>query len=128
MERYVIDSWAWIEYFAGSTLGKVVDKIVTSENTLLITSVINQYEVFVKLLKLRDKQYAQNAINLIEELAKVEPLSREILESAAELKVNYGVAMADSIVASTALKYNAIVLTGDPDFEAVPALKFKLLK
>ncbi len=127
MERLFIDSWAWIEYFAGSSKGKAVHEAITHSNTQIFTSIINQYEVFVKLLRLRDKAYAQQALDFMKDNSNIGHLNREIIERAGEFKVRNNLGMADSIVAASAEKHNATILTGDPNFKGFKEAKVRML-
>ncbi len=127
MEKFVIDASAWIEYFNGSPVGKQVHEVIASDATIF-TNVINEYEVFVQSLRSRNKQAAKDALDFIENNSNVVQLNRELIEEAALLKASRGIAMADSLVAATALRFNAIILTSDSDFNKVKEAKIRLLK
>jgi predicted nucleic acid-binding protein len=47
------------------------------------------------------------------------PASNEAMLSAAHIKANYPVAYADAFVIAAAQEFNATVLTGDPEFQAL---------
>ena len=126
VERFFIDSWAWIEYFAGYEKGREVHDIITSESEI-ITSVLNEFEVFAKIFKLRGKECAQEALDFIEDNATIVHLNRALVEDSASLRAKQGTSTVDAIVAASALKYNATILTGDSGFKQIQGLKVKLL-
>ena len=122
--KYVIDSYAWIEYFRGTSAGAKARKYIEEEESATPTIVIA--ELSRKLLKeveagretpegrearLRFIKISTIIVNLTEEIAT---LAGEIdVERKRKVK-EWG--LADSIVLATARKSKAKVVTGDEHF------------
>jgi len=120
----LIDSYGWIEYFAG---GPLADKyaqfveVASKENAVTPTIVI--YEVYRKIKGEKGEEkaleaYAQISRTRIIELS--EPLSLE----AADVSLRLGLGMADSIIVATARDYNAEIITSDRHLKEVENVKF----
>ncbi len=118
--KYVIDSWAWIEYLDGSTTGeKVAAKIKTGE---IYTSVVTVAEVVSKV----DRQHKDPkvAFSAITSLSKIvlsnEDSAKEVgLVHSSTKKERPNFSLGDAFVLYSARSMQAKVLTGDPDFEGL---------
>lgn len=111
----LIDSWAWIEYIKSSKAGEKVKQILEEEQDIL-TSSINLAEVYRKLLADMPRESHQLCQKIMK-CAIIIPVSSEIALHAAKIKHEKKMGMADAIVAATAEKEHAQILTGDPDFK-----------
>ena len=121
MARLVVDSWAWIEYFSGSEMGRKADEAMRDSSELW-TSVATIAEVVSKYRRSRREEGP--AIRAITTLSRVGvPTLEDALDAGkihSELKANMpNFSFADSFVLQLARKVNGRVLTGDPDFEGV---------
>ncbi len=119
--RYVIDSWAWIEYLDGSEIGKRVDKILGSKSEIY-TNGVTLAEVISRAK--RTGRSVETSLQAILSLSKVvlpdEKLATEAGLVHAEIKSrNTNFSLADAFALQTAKSLNAKVLTGDPDFEGI---------
>jgi len=115
--KYVIDSYAWIEYFRGSKAGERAKGIIEGEDTLTPTLVLA--ELSDKYL--REKQDVNEDLFFIKSKSQILPLDEETAVAAGRLNVSMkkevdGWGMADSIVLATARAHNAKVVTGDEHF------------
>ena len=118
----VVDSSAWLEYFAGSKNAKVfAGAIEDTENLLVPTLVI--YEVFKRVLQQRVEGEALQAIAVLRQ-GKIVELTPPIAISAAKLSITHKLPMADSIILSTARAYNAVLWTQDRDFEGLDGVRY----
>jgi predicted nucleic acid-binding protein len=119
--KYVIDSFAWIEYFRGTKIGKKAMRYIESGAAATAT---------ITIAELKEKYLKQNWGFFDEDLAfiitntLVVPLDRAISVSAGE--INYQMkkkvkdwGMSDSIVLATARISSAKVVTGDEHFKGV---------
>jgi predicted nucleic acid-binding protein len=116
-EAYVIDSFAWFEYFLGSTWGERARPFIESGKGITPTIVVA--ELSEKYIRARIP--FSDDLNFICMKTRVLPLDTEIATSAGVLsherksKVKrWG--LADSIVLATAKANDAKVVTGDEHF------------
>jgi predicted nucleic acid-binding protein len=122
--NFVIDSYAWIEYFKGSKRGLSVRNYVEKENSATPTIVIA--EISRKLLReiLAGRETAvgrESKLDFIKTSTFVVELTEEIARLAGEIDVerrkivkDWG--LADSIILATARMEKAKVVTGDKHF------------
>ncbi len=118
--KYVIDSYAWLEYFMGTKVGERVKEIIDNSEEK-ITPTICLAEVYAKTLKVEDQQLAEKQKAFIKEKSAIVFLDEMIAVEAAKVLVNNkkeidGWGMADSIVYATAIVKKADVMTGDEHF------------
>ncbi|MFH1054675.1 MAG: type II toxin-antitoxin system VapC family toxin [Candidatus Altiarchaeota archaeon] len=116
--RYVIDSYAWIEYFRGSKAGGASREYIESGGAMTPTIV---------LAELSDKYRREKIDSLDEDLFFIKSKSQILsldeetailaggLNSSMKKEVN-GWGMADSIILATTRKHKAKVVTGDEHF------------
>ncbi|MEK6853041.1 MAG: PIN domain-containing protein [Nanoarchaeota archaeon] len=119
MNRYVIDTYAWIEYLDGTGAGLKVRKILL-EDSEVYTHLVSIAEVICRTKRSgKDVDVAYNSIlrnSII--INGNEELSKEVGILHAEIKKkikDFG--LADAFVSATARKLNAKILTGDPHFK-----------
>ncbi len=118
----LVDSSGWLEYFTDAKNAKFFALAI--ENTKeLIVSTINIYEIYKKILVMRDENTALEAIALMYQ-GKVIDVTSEILIEAARLSAKNGIPMADSLIYITARKNSAIIWTQDYDFKNLDGVKF----
>ncbi|NOX66996.1 MAG: type II toxin-antitoxin system VapC family toxin [Chlorobi bacterium] len=118
----LVDSSGWLEYFADAKNAKYFAPAI--ENTKeLIVSTINIYEIYKKILVMRDENTALEAIALMYQ-GKVIDVTSEISIEAARLSAKNGIPMADSLIYITARKNSAIIWTQDYDFKNLDGVKF----
>lgn len=111
----IVDSSGWLEYFADTERANNFAKPI--ENTkILIIPVIIIYEVFKKLLIEANEEFALIAIAHMQQ-GKVVELDQELAITAAKFSFECKIPMADSLIYSTAIKYDATLWTQDEDFK-----------
>ncbi|MCP4431491.1 MAG: type II toxin-antitoxin system VapC family toxin [Gammaproteobacteria bacterium] len=118
----VVDSSAWLSYFAGDKNSGQFAKPIEAIDKLLVPS-ITLTEVFKCILRQRNKESAFEAIAHMEQ-GTVIPLDSNIAINAASFGVELKLPLADSIIYATARKFNAIVWTQDADFKNLSDVKF----
>ncbi len=118
----VVDSSGWLEYFARGTNTSFFAPIVKATDTLVVPTVC-MYEVFKRLLAQRGEESALQAIGILS-LGIIADLTREIAVNAAYFSSEFKIAMADSIILSTARAYDATLWTQDADFESVGGVQY----
>ena len=117
--KFVIDTFAWIEYFRGTDFGAKVKEIIEAEENEIFISIITVAEV-VSILK-RGNMDVDNGYKVIMNLAGIYKINEEFTkevgilhaETRKEVK-DFG--LADTFVLLTARKLGAKLVTGDPHF------------
>jgi len=127
--RYIIDSFAWLEYFMGTDAGRKVKSIVDSEMDEKITPTICLAEIYAKVLRTEDEGKAELRRAFIKSRSAIAALTEELAVEAAKLDIamkkrvpRWG--LADSIVLSTAHDRDGKVVTGDPHFRELSEVLF----
>jgi predicted nucleic acid-binding protein len=118
----VVDSSAWLSYFAGDKNARLFAKPIENIEELLVPS-ITVVEVFKTVLRQRNEELALEAIAHME-LGSVVVLDSELAVSAGVYGVELKLPLADSIIYATARKHDAIVWTQDADFEGLERVKY----
>ena len=67
--KYVIDSWAWIEYLIGSSHGEKVREIAENKENEMFTCVLSIAEI-MSMTK-RENRDSDSAYNFITSLSKI---------------------------------------------------------
>lgn len=113
----LIDSWAWIEYWkGGKSATKAAVHIEGTEKAVI--SAVNVAEVYFWVLKhYGDEVAGQKSKSMLRRSYTIVP-DTEIAISAARLKAEYRLGLADSFVLATARSADAKVVTGDPDLKS----------
>ena len=122
MSAAVVDSSAWLEYFAdGPNAGRFAPAIEATAN-LLVPS-ISLLEVFKRIREQRDESVALRYVALMQQ-SKVIDLDAALALRAAALGRRHKLPLADSVIYATAQAANATVWTQDADFEGLPGVRF----
>jgi predicted nucleic acid-binding protein len=117
----VVDSSAWLEYFADGPNASIFAKPIEATRSLLVPS-LSLYEVFKCVSQQRDEDDALRAIAVMEQ-GRVVDLDRATALEAARLSIQHGIAMADSIMLATAQRHRATLWTQDSDFDGLSGAK-----
>ena len=117
--RYVVDSYAWIEYLDGTEIGRKVSDLI-KENNEIFTCVLTIAEVVSKAArKGKDAKIAYDVLNS----------NSKIIDADEELSLRAGLlhyemrktvkdfGLADAYILATAGKLKAKILTGDMHFK-----------
>lgn len=122
MPKYVIDSWAWVEYLEGTEKGEIVRKYVLDEKNEIYTNLISLAEIIsVVSRKGLDTNIAFNAVstssilvNIDENFCKEAGIFHGTIRKTVK---DFG--LGDTFVTITAHKLRAQILTGDPHFKGM---------
>ncbi len=125
MNRFIVDSYAWIEYLNGSPKGAHVEELLEDAEAWTPTPVVA--EVTSKVL--RSGGDAGIAWQAMRAWSIVLPLDAETARAAGALHATYRArvpdfALTDAVVLAFARKLNAKVLTGDPHFRGMRGVEF----
>lgn len=81
---------------------------------------INWGEIYYMSWRYFGKDKAVEVRNLLTALPlELEPVDFELVAAASEVKAENNLSYADAFCAATALRYDAILVTGDPEFKSV---------
>jgi len=69
--RYIIDSYAWLEYFMGTEAGRKVKAIIDSEANEKLTPSICLAEIYAKILRTEDEKKAELHRAFIKSMAEI---------------------------------------------------------
>ena len=122
MSTFVIDAYAWIEYFDGTEPGAIVCGIVEEEGNTIITNAVTIAELGGKFKRSQRDFSAPKKVLLA--LSRIEDVTTSLAEETgvlhAELrKTRKHLGLADAFVLQTARKRGAKVVTGDQDFKGL---------
>jgi predicted nucleic acid-binding protein len=118
----VVDSSAWLSYFAGDSNARLFAKPIEALDKLVVPS-ITITEVFKSVLRQRNEESALEVVAHMEQ-GTVIALDGELAINAAVFGVELKLPLADSIIYATAQKYDAVVWTQDVDFKGLEGVKF----
>jgi len=118
----VVDSSAWLSYFASDKNATVFAEPIEALPALLVPS-ITITEVFKTVLRQRGEEAALIVTAHMKQ-GKVIPLDSELAMDAAKFGVLHKLPLADSIIFATSQKYAAVLWTQDSDFKGLPNVRY----
>lgn len=125
--EYLLDTYAWIEYFIGSKEGEKVSKLI--ERQIVHTSIIS-------IAELSDKYHRENLIDEWEERyqfimskSNILPCSIKIAKNSGLKKLelrkkNKSIGLVDAIIIETASQHGLIIVSGDLHFKTIDNVFF----
>ena len=122
MSRFVIDSWAWVEYLNGTQAGMKIKKVVENAHHELFTSIISLSEV-VSFVHRKNMNSALAGDALLSNSTIVN-ISTDSAQQAgifhAEMRRRiHDFGLGDAFVVMAAREMKARILTGDPHFKSL---------
>jgi len=118
----VVDSSAWLSYFAGDANAKTFSSPIENIEELIVPS-ITITEVFKFVLRQRGEDMALEVIAHMEQ-GKVVSLDSSLAIDAAKYGIDYKLPLADSIIYATGQKFKAVIWTQDIDFKSLEGVKY----
>jgi predicted nucleic acid-binding protein len=115
----LIDSWAWVEFFAGSKIGEIVKTYVMDEDQEIIISSINLAEIYRLALDRCDEKTAEKRRQAMISRCYLIPVDEEIAVKGAKFRHERDWGLGDALIYATAIREGAKVLTGDPHFKGL---------
>ncbi len=124
MSRAVYDTRFFVEnyYTPDPTTVKKLRELWKRTNEHFISAVVI-HEVYQVTLRREGRETAILRATVLEQDYKIIEVDATIARSSAELGIKYGMSMADSIIAATALFLKAPCISDDPHFKAVKEIK-----
>jgi toxin FitB len=118
----VIDSSAWLEYFANGPNASFFARAIEQTDDLVVPS-LTLYEVFKKVLQQTDEGSALQAVAVMQQGTVVDLDARLALD-AARISIKQKLPMADSIILAATQACEATLWTQDEDFKHIPGVQF----
>jgi len=126
MSDVVLDSHAILRFAqdeAGSNRVEALLSDAEKGNIRAFVHEINLGEIYYITARRMGADFARRFLDHFSTLAVERvPASWEIILSAADLKAQYALSYADCFAVATALKYQAVIVTGDPEFKKIDHL------
>ena len=120
----VVDSSAWLEYFADGPNAEEFASAIQDAANLIVPS-ITLFEVFKRIRVQRDSEIALRAVSQMRRGTVVD-LDADLAVAAADLSADLKMALADSVILATAQAYAATVWTQDADFEGLDNVEYRV--
>jgi Predicted nucleic acid-binding protein, contains PIN domain len=117
----VVDSSCWLEFLAGTELGRQFAPLIQKSEELIVPTV-TIYEIFRKVA-LTSEEDALKAVALMTNGSVID-LSQELAINAALLSHEHHLPMADAMILSTARAFNATLWTLDAHFKDIEGVKW----
>ncbi|MGH7583436.1 MAG: type II toxin-antitoxin system VapC family toxin [Gemmatimonadales bacterium] len=118
----VVDSSAWLEYFADGPRAARFASAIEATDELLVPSVV-ELEVTQRVLHQRGEDAALEVAALLRQ-GQVVPLDGDLALVAARTGVDHKLPLADSIIFATAERFDATLWTMDADFKGLPNVRY----
>ena len=122
----VVDSCAWLEYFANGPNASFFANSIEQVDTLIVPSLCI-FEVFKRVLQQRSESDALQAVAVMQQGAVV-GLDASLALNAARLSVENTLPMADSVILATARQCDATLWTQDADFNGLEKVQYRKRK
>ena len=119
----VVDSSAWLEYFANGPNAAFFASAIEKTSDLLVPS-LTLYEVFKRVLQQRDEGHALQAVAVMEQGSVID-LDAPLALIAARTSIEHRLPLADSIVLATARTHDAVLWTQDADFKGMAGVEYR---
>lgn len=122
MNKYIIDAWAWIEYFRGTQHGAKLNDLLENPATEIYTCAITVAEIISKTA--REGQDVETAYDMIISNSKIIKLDEQLSKQAGLLhfrmrQTSKDFGIADAFILAAANKLETKIITGDPHFKGV---------
>ena len=122
-EAYVLDSFAVLALLGKETGSEEVSRLLQQaqeDKVHLLMTWVNVGEVAYIVERRWGKRYLYQMLGTLE-ATKIEfvPVGRELALQAANIKATHSLAYADAFAAALAVQREAMLVTGDPEFEAL---------
>ncbi len=120
MTKYVLDSFALIAYFEDEPGADKVSEILRAlmnRKAKGFMSIINWGEMYYNTMREQGVEEAEKVLTQFDKYPiKLIDADRRLTYEAAKLKARFKIAYADCFAAALTLSLNALLITGDPEF------------
>lgn len=121
---FIIDTYAWIEYFKGSELGKKIKGKIEIKGNITPTIVLAEIK---KHFTDYSVQSFDEKFKFIDSISIILPLDKNVAIEAGYIRSTTNVkniGIVDCILLATAKNYNIKVLTGDKHFKEIKEAEY----
>lgn len=118
----VVDSSAWLEYFADGPNAAAFAKPIEDTKRLLVPT-LGILEVFKKLLRDGGEEMALQVVAHMR-MGRVVDLDLPLALAAAKAGLHRKLPLADSVMFATAAYFDATLWTQDDDFAGMPGVRY----
>jgi predicted nucleic acid-binding protein len=119
----VVDSSAWLEYFANGPNAAFFATPIEEADRLIVPT-LSLFEVFKRVLQQRNENDALQAIAVMQQGTVID-LDASVALNAARLSVESKLPLADSVILATARMYGATLWTQDADFRGLDNVQYR---
>jgi predicted nucleic acid-binding protein len=119
----VVDSSAWLEYFADGPNAAFFAKAIENTRELIVPA-LSIFEVFKRVMQQAGETPALHAVAVMRE-GRVVPLDGTLAIDAARLSLALRLPLADSVMLATARAFDADFWTQDADFKGVSGVHYR---
>ena len=122
MNKFIVDAWAWIEYFRGTAYGAKLNDILEDPTTDVYTCAITIAEIISKTA--REDRDIEAAYDIVVSNSQIIKLDEEISKQAGFLhykmrQTSKDFGIADAFILAAANRFDAKIITGDPHFKGL---------
>lgn len=118
----LVDSSGWLEFFTDGPLAEQYASHLTDLDGIFTPTLV-LYEVYKRIRRERGEEEALTAAAQLKKTRLV-PLTETVAIRAAEVSLEHRLAMGDAVVYATAILNDAILVTSDSDFSALPGVVY----
>jgi len=124
MSRTTYDTRFFVEHYYSrdSKVVKSTTEEIRQEKNKTISSIVI-HEVYKLTLQKEGRQAAKLRTELMSKDFGIMTVNRELAVVSAEIRQEYRIPMADSIIAATAIFLKAVCITDDPHISAIRGIK-----
>jgi predicted nucleic acid-binding protein len=122
LNKYIVDAWAWIEYFRGTEYGAKLNDLLEDPTTDIYTCTITVAEIISKTA--RENRDVEAAYDMLLSNSQIIKLDEQISKQAGlfhakmrQTSKDFGIA--DAFILAAANKFEAKIITGDPHFKGL---------
>ena len=123
---FVLDSFALLAYLQDEPAASRIEKLLENagkETCRLFLSMINLGELLYITERRGGVAKAQDTLALIRQLPiEILSVDEQTVFAAAHLKASHAISYADCFAVVAAMQENAIIITGDPEFQSVETI------
>lgn len=119
----VVDSSGWIEHFLDSPQAEFFIEALSRGSDLIVPS-LALYEVHKRLSRALPDEVVEICLNVMRR-GQVVDLTPARAVAASKVGQAHGLALADAVMYSTSLEFNATLWTQDADYQGLSGVRYK---